>query len=162
MPSGFLERKRWAITALWSAPALAYSPLDPKKLATRVGSWLRAEGPDTDVVVSCRVRLARNVAGHPFMSRLGEEEAIGLAEDEAYLGARDLVVHAHLALGDLDAACSAVTVAGASEAAILEVGAALVPAGRQAEAKALMGPLCRKLEGDQATRCGKLLDSLGD
>lgn len=80
MPSGFLERKRWAITALRSAPALAYSPLDPKKLATRVGSWLRAEGPDTDVVVSCRVRLARNVAGHPFMSRLGEEEAIGLAD----------------------------------------------------------------------------------
>ena len=89
-------------------------------------------------------------------------EASGLAEDEAYLGARDLVVHAHLSLGNLDAACSAVAVAGASEAAILEVGAALVPAGRQDEAKALLGPLCGKLEGDQATRCRKLLALLGD
>ena len=29
--------------------------------------WLRGEGPDSDVVISSRVRLARNVAGFPFL-----------------------------------------------------------------------------------------------
>ena len=31
-------------------------------------AWL-TDGPDTDVVMSCRVRLARNVAGFPFVNR---------------------------------------------------------------------------------------------
>ncbi len=50
-------------------------PLDPRHLAERVGEWLRPDGPEGDVVVSCRVRLARNLAAHPFMARLGPEEA---------------------------------------------------------------------------------------
>lgn len=40
-----------------------------------MGSWLRSEGPESDVVVSCRVRLARNVKGIPFMSRIEDERA---------------------------------------------------------------------------------------
>jgi protein arginine kinase len=31
--------------------------------------WLRAQGPDADVVMSSRVRFARNLAGFPFMPR---------------------------------------------------------------------------------------------
>ena len=54
---------------------MAYSPIDCRALARHVGSWLRSEGPEADVVVSCRVRLARNVKGVPFMSRIEDERA---------------------------------------------------------------------------------------
>lgn len=36
--------------------------------------WLRGEGTAADVVMSSRVRLARNLAGFPFTARSGEEE----------------------------------------------------------------------------------------
>lgn len=60
---------------------MVYSPIDPRTLASRVGSWLRPEGPDIDVVVSSRVRFARNLAGRPFMARATEEQAADLAEE---------------------------------------------------------------------------------
>ena len=46
--------------------------------------WLRASGPETDVVISSRIRLARNLAGFPFLAKLGkgqEEEVIDLLEE---------------------------------------------------------------------------------
>ncbi len=46
--------------------------------------WLRGKGPNADVVVSSRIRLARNLAGFPFLSKLTkeqEEEVIDLVED---------------------------------------------------------------------------------
>ena len=58
---------------------MAYSPIDPKALVRRAGEWLRTEGPDADVVVSCRVRLARNLQGEPFVARLDPERAIQIA-----------------------------------------------------------------------------------
>ncbi|MCC6464113.1 MAG: protein arginine kinase [Planctomycetes bacterium] len=33
------------------------------------GEWLKGTGPDSDVVVSTRVRLARNIRGYPFTGR---------------------------------------------------------------------------------------------
>lgn len=44
-------------------------------LARQAGSWLRSQGPDGDVVLSCRVRLARNVKGVPFVSKLSGGQA---------------------------------------------------------------------------------------
>jgi protein arginine kinase len=38
-------------------------------LLPTLGEWLRGTGPETDVVVSTRIRLARNVAGFPFTNR---------------------------------------------------------------------------------------------
>jgi protein arginine kinase len=43
-------------------------------LKSRAGEWLSGEGAETDVVVSCRVRLARNVAGYPFLTRASDEK----------------------------------------------------------------------------------------
>ncbi len=60
-------------------PAVSFS-LDPQRFAHRLGSWLESEGPDSDVVVSCRVRLARNVEGYPFVLRLEDAQARELAE----------------------------------------------------------------------------------
>ncbi len=42
-------------------------------LVSSVGSWLSGEGPASDVVVSTRVRLARNVLGFPFAAKMTEE-----------------------------------------------------------------------------------------
>jgi protein arginine kinase len=36
------------------------------------GPWLSDDGPGTDVVMSCRVRLARNIAGFPFVGRASD------------------------------------------------------------------------------------------
>ena len=44
--------------------------IDTHRFASRLGSWLAPGGPENDVVVSCRARLARNVGGYPFMTRL--------------------------------------------------------------------------------------------
>ena len=38
------------------------------------GEWLRGEGPDVDIVISSRVRLARNLAAHRFLNRCTFEE----------------------------------------------------------------------------------------
>src|SRR4051812_31415540 len=38
-------------------------------LTSRAGEWLRGNGPMSEVVISSRIRLARNVAGHNFLSR---------------------------------------------------------------------------------------------
>ena len=37
--------------------------------------WLDASGPDSDVVISSRIRLARNIINHPFPHLLGGEDA---------------------------------------------------------------------------------------
>src|SRR5271170_3012256 len=38
-------------------------------LLPKLGEWLRSSGADADVVVSTRIRLARNLADHPFTNR---------------------------------------------------------------------------------------------
>lgn len=49
-------------------------------LITSPTHWLRPEGPENDIVLSTRVRLARNVAGRPFLSRLKPDEQRDLEE----------------------------------------------------------------------------------
>ncbi len=44
-------------------------------LATSVGSWLQDPGPEGDVAVSTRIRVARNVMDFPFGSRLEGDKA---------------------------------------------------------------------------------------
>ena len=36
--------------------------------------WLRASGPESDIVVSSRLRLARNLPGYPFFQKLSSEQ----------------------------------------------------------------------------------------
>ncbi|HUY34944.1 MAG TPA: protein arginine kinase [Pirellulales bacterium] len=38
-------------------------------LARSSGEWLRGSGPESDIVISSRIRLARNLADFPFISR---------------------------------------------------------------------------------------------
>ena len=48
--------------------------------STRPGEWLRGDGPDSDIVISSRIRLARNVIGFPLRARLTVETATGRVE----------------------------------------------------------------------------------
>src|SRR5215212_4991013 len=38
-------------------------------LTNHAGEWLRGSGPMSEVVISSRIRLARNIAGQPFLAR---------------------------------------------------------------------------------------------
>ena len=49
-------------------------------LTTRGGEWLGGTGPMQDVVISSRVRLARNIAGVPFLSRCDKKQTTELAD----------------------------------------------------------------------------------
>ncbi len=44
-----------------------------------LGQWLRG-GPEGDIVLSSRVRLARNIARHPFLSRAGTHQTARIEE----------------------------------------------------------------------------------
>ncbi|NBU40223.1 MAG: protein arginine kinase [Planctomycetia bacterium] len=63
-------------------------------LTQSVGEWLRGTGPESDIVMSSRVRLARNVAQFPFVSRATEQDR---AEIERFL--RDRITSAPVGHG---------------------------------------------------------------
>ena len=43
-------------------------------LALNESEWLRGAGPEADIVISSRIRLARNLADYPFISRATEPD----------------------------------------------------------------------------------------
>jgi protein arginine kinase len=43
-------------------------------LVTQTGEWLKGEGPHADIVISSRVRVARNIKGYPFFHWAGKKE----------------------------------------------------------------------------------------
>ncbi len=72
-------------------------------LGGQVGEWLRGEGAESDIVVSTRVRLARNLAGLPFVGQASEDqrrdmarllrakiESAGIADDLMFLDLAEL------------------------------------------------------------------------
>ncbi len=44
------------------------------ELATRSGEWLRGCGPESDIVISSRIRLARNLADFPFIRKCSDSD----------------------------------------------------------------------------------------
>ncbi|MFO7904718.1 MAG: protein arginine kinase [Pirellulaceae bacterium] len=40
-----------------------------EELAEKCGEWLRGSGPESDIVISSRIRLARNLAEYPFVRK---------------------------------------------------------------------------------------------
>jgi protein arginine kinase len=49
------------------------------RLAHHAGEWLRGTGADSDIVISCRMRLARNIPDMPFVGRCTDEQKRELA-----------------------------------------------------------------------------------
>ncbi|MCL2348713.1 MAG: protein arginine kinase [Planctomycetaceae bacterium] len=44
-----------------------------EQMLKQLGPWLHGEGPESDIVISSRIRLARNVSGYPFISKASEQ-----------------------------------------------------------------------------------------
>ena len=55
--------------------------MDLDALTQTSGEWLRGTGPESDVVMSSRIRLARNLAAHPFLSRADSESKARVAAE---------------------------------------------------------------------------------
>ena len=45
-----------------------------EELATGCGEWLRGSGPSSEIVISSRIRLARNLADYPFIRRCDDTD----------------------------------------------------------------------------------------
>src|ERR1700733_1844120 len=43
-------------------------------LTNQAGEWLRGSGPMSEIVISSRIRLARNIAGFPFLSKCSRHQ----------------------------------------------------------------------------------------
>jgi len=69
-----------------------------------VGAWLSGSGPESDIVMSSRIRLARNVADYRFLSLIEAPDRDRLATYlEGYLGSLDFGEPLHYAeLDELD------------------------------------------------------------
>src|SRR6476659_1739419 len=50
------------------------SSINFQELAKTSGEWLRGSGPESDIVISSRIRLARNLAEFPFISRASQAD----------------------------------------------------------------------------------------
>jgi protein arginine kinase len=48
--------------------------MDFNELQSKAGEWLGGSGPESDIVISSRIRLARNIAEFPFLSRANPKE----------------------------------------------------------------------------------------
>ena len=59
-------------------------------LTSHAGEWLRGSGPMSEIVISSRIRLARNIAGFPFLSRCSRHQRQTLEQRarDTILGAR--------------------------------------------------------------------------
>lgn len=51
-----------------------------EQLAGKCGEWLRGSGPESDIVISSRIRLARNLAEFPFVRRASDDEKSQIAQ----------------------------------------------------------------------------------
>lgn len=58
------------------------------ELAQRCGEWLRGGGPQSEIVISSRIRLARNLADFPFIRRCSEADRMGVEKTF-----RDAIAH---------------------------------------------------------------------
>jgi len=49
-------------------------------LSNQAGEWLKGEGPESDIIISSRIRLARNLSDYPFTSRASDEQKAEIVE----------------------------------------------------------------------------------
>lgn len=54
--------------------------MEVRQISQQAGEWLRGAGPQGEVVISSRIRLARNLAGHPFVNRANRRQRLDVLE----------------------------------------------------------------------------------
>lgn len=52
--------------------------MDFGEFAKHSGEWMRGTGPESDIVISSRIRLARNLADFPFIRRCSDEDRVSI------------------------------------------------------------------------------------
>src|SRR3984957_6217096 len=59
-------------------------------LTNHAGEWLRGSGPMSEIVISSRIRLARNISGFPFLARCSRPQRVALENKlrDTILGAK--------------------------------------------------------------------------
>lgn len=74
------------------------------EVAKNVGEWLRGAGPMREIVISTRIRLARNIRGFLFLSRADAEtrEQIADTASKSIRGARGLGELSHVDVDELE------------------------------------------------------------
>jgi len=77
------------------------------ELAQHTGEWLRGDGPESDIVISSRVRLARNLSDFPFIRKCSAKQksqiagTVQQAFDRSEIGTQGQYIDVSK-LGDLD------------------------------------------------------------
>ncbi|MCE9589060.1 MAG: protein arginine kinase [Planctomycetes bacterium] len=51
-----------------------------RQMTDQAGEWLRGAGPHSEIVISARIRLARNLAGYPFVNRANRRQRFEIVE----------------------------------------------------------------------------------
>ncbi len=74
------------------------------ELARSSGEWLRGSGPESDIVISSRIRLARNLADYPFISKAADRDrgAVEKLLREQVMAVRDAGALTYLNVGELE------------------------------------------------------------
>jgi protein arginine kinase len=52
-----------------------------EELAEQSGEWLSGRGPESDIVISSRIRLARNIAGFPFVRKCSPKDRASITTE---------------------------------------------------------------------------------
>ncbi|MAR10378.1 MAG: protein arginine kinase [Blastopirellula sp.] len=52
--------------------------MELNELAHKCGEWLRGSGPESDIVISSRIRLARNLAEFPFIRKCNHADRVAI------------------------------------------------------------------------------------
>src|SRR3954467_10604057 len=67
------------------------------------GEWLRATGPESDIVISSRIRLARNLAAFPFSNRASAYQKAEIENHPSPYQKEGIENHLKDRIGKLDA-----------------------------------------------------------
>lgn len=74
------------------------------QLTKQCGEWLRGSGPESDIVISSRIRLARNLANFPFIRRCNEHDRVSIEKNirEKFAEAQQLRDLVYLDVAELE------------------------------------------------------------
>ena len=72
-------------------------------LLNHTSEWLKGTGPNSDIIISSRIRLARNLAGKPFpgWAREAQRAEVFAACQEALLATAPMKRGAHASVAEL-------------------------------------------------------------
>src|SRR5207249_9472648 len=80
------------MAANWQLATGNWQLMKLSDLTTRAGEWLRGSGPMSEIVISSRIRLARNVAGFNFLSKCSRHQRQALEQR-----VRDTILNSQIA-----------------------------------------------------------------